>query len=249
MILAILFIFGLVIGSFINVVVLRLHANKSLGGRSECFSCHKQLKWHHNIPVLSFFVLKGKCAWCQEKISWQYPIVELTTAVALAGGAYFGKSFDVPWLIAYVLLVFFALSLFIYDYKWQLLPDVLSYGGAGTMLVVNIWRGLDWHSLVVGALVVVGFFLIQYLFSHGTWLGLGDVILGLFMGFSVGWPYVIIALMLAYWLGAITAVGLVWWQKKGWKSQIPFGTFLTLATVITFIWGQPILNWYLNFIS
>ncbi len=249
MLTAILFIFGLAIGSFINVVVLRLHANRSLSGRSECFSCHKQLKWHHNIPVLSFSILKGKCAWCQEKISWQYPLVELGTAVLLALGGLFGKSSDVSWLIAYALLVFFAVALFVYDYKWQLLPDILSYGGAGTMLVINIWRGLDWHNLVVGALVVSGFFLIQYLFSQGTWLGLGDVILGLFIGLSLGWPYVVIALMLAYWLGALTAIGLLLLKKRGWKSQIPFGTFLTLATVATFIWGEPILNWYMKFIS
>lgn len=249
MISTILFIFGLAIGSFINVVVLRLHANRSLGGRSECFSCHKQLKWHHNIPVISFLVLKGKCAWCQDKISWQYPLVELGTAILMLLGGLFGKSTDVNWLIAYTLLVFFAVALFVYDYKWQLLPDVLSYSAAGTMLVINIWRGLDWHNLVVGALVVVGFFLMQYLFSQGTWLGLGDVILGLFIGFSLGWPYVIIAVMFAYWLGAATAVGLLLTKKRGWKSQMPFGTFLTLATVIVFVWGEAILNWYLKFIS
>lgn len=248
MLMFILFVFGLIIGSFINVLVLRLQANRSLGGRSECWVCHKQLKWHHNIPLVSFIVLKGRCAWCHEKISWQYPVVELGTALVMALGGWFYQGGDVKWLIGYLVLSFFSISLFIYDYKWQLLPDILTYTGAGAMLVINIWRGLDWYHLIVGALVAVGFFLVQYLLSKGTWLGLGDVILGLLVGLALGWPNVIIALILAYWLGAIMSLILLIGRKKSWRSQIPFGTFLTLATLITYLWGGAILNWYLGLV-
>lgn len=244
-----IFILGLMIGSFINCVIYRLHIDQSfLKGRSYCPYCKHQLEPEDLIPIYSFIILKGKCRYCQAKISWQYPIVEFITALIFVL-IYFvwSKSPVFGYLVLYRNL-FFAASLiviFIYDFKYQLVSDQIVIWSAIIAFLSNLWLGISWLNLLIGAIIGSSFFLAQYLISKGKWIGLGDAYLGFLMGIMLGWQRVVLAVMLAYLIGSITAVILVLLKKEEWKSKIALGPFLAIGTFIVLLYGEAILNWYL----
>jgi len=242
------FVLGVIIGSFVNVLVVRLAASEPMGGRSRCRSCGQQLAWHHNIPLLSFVWLKGRCAWCHQPICWQYPLVELCLGLLFAWGAYLMPANDWLWLITFWVLAAYATSLFVFDFRFKTLPDVLTLSGAVVLWLLNFIRGFAIESLLVASLVAAGFFAIQYAVSRGKWIGSGDIRLGLFMGAAVGWPQVLAALVISYWLGAGWGIMLISFKKNySLKSALPFGTFLTASTVVVFLWGEKLIRWYLSF--
>lgn len=249
MLLLLVFILGISIGSFINVLVIRLAANEKIDGRSHCRLCGRQLAWYHNIPVLSFLVLRGKCAWCRGAISWQYPIVELATGVLFALGAYMVKQNDWLWLVTYLFLVIYGVTLFVFDYRFKVLPDVITISGSAVLFILNLFRGLAPLDLLLAALLAAGFFALQYFVSRGRWIGSGDIRLGALMGVSLGWPGIAAAVVIAYWLGALVGLALILFKNYGAKSELPFGTMLTSATLVVFLWGDKIINWYLSFVG
>lgn len=240
-----LFFVGACVGSFLNVVVLRLHRGESLMGRSHCSDCGAQLAWYHNVPILSFVWLRGRCAFCGVHIAWQYPLVEVATAIlfALGGWLLLGDLFR---LIVYLITVSFAVALFTFDFLYSELPDELTLSGASVMVLLQVGLGMNLLHLLIAALVPAGFFALQYVLSRGRWIGGGDIRLGLFMGVALGWPMVLVALVLAYVVGAACALLLVGFKQRRWGSQIPFGTFLTAATVVVFLWGEPLTDWYVR---
>ncbi|MCK9578932.1 MAG: prepilin peptidase [Methanoregula sp.] len=258
-----IFIFGLCFGSFLNCFIYRLHEKKTILGRSFCPSCHKQIAWYDNIPLVSFILLKGKCRHCKRKISWQYPAVELATAVLFVL-IYINAQFSITNAqsisnIQYPIsnIILFARNLificaliiiFIYDLRWQLILDKITLPAMAVALGLNLCLGMGWLNLLIAAGVGGGFFLAQYLISRGRWIGGGDISLGILMGIILGWPQILTALFLAYVSGAIIGAGLLAARKKQWSSQIPFGTFLSAATIVTLLWGNKILEWYLNLI-
>lgn len=260
-----IFIFGLCIGSFLNVVILRLRAGeKFVAGRSRCPKCKKELSWSENIPLLSFMMLKGKCRGCHQKISWQYPLVELITGLIFVGSFIFifYQNFSFVYAIALLLYYFFIISfliiIFVYDLKYYLILDKIILPA---IIFVFVAQGFLWlikndfsfslfinyYSLLIfSAIIISGFFLSQYLISKGRWMGGGDIRLGFLMGLILGWPNCLVALSLAYVLGLIVAMPLLIFGKKKMSSRIPFGTLLSLATLSSLFWGTEILNWYLN---
>jgi len=255
-------LFGLAIGSFLNVVIYRLHENKSIvHGRSFCPCCQHTLSFFDLIPVFSFIFLRGKCRYCQKKISWQYPAVELATAIlfALAYLNYFHLSgfprsynllyLSVGQLFADLFFLSVLLVVFVYDLKHYLILDMVVLPAAALALATNLLLGMAWQSLLLGAAVASGFFLLQYAISRGKWIGFGDVKLGLLLGFLLGWPQILVCLFLAYILGGLVGLGLIFSGRKGIKSELPFGTFLSVAAVVTMLWGDQILNWYLRAIG
>jgi len=251
-ILAFVFLFGLIIGSFLNCLVWRLRTGESLLGRSYCLKCKKQIAWYDNLPVLSFVLLKGKCRQCGGKISWQYPIVELTTGVLFVLAYYLNYELRITnyELIIQLLRDWFLISammvIFIYDLRWYLILDIVTLPACLVVLILNLALGFSLWNLLVSGIIGSGFFLLQFLISGGKWIGGGDIRLGLLMGLALGWPGVIAAIIISYFLGSLVGLGLIAAGKKRWGSEIPLGVFLAAGTIIDLFWQERILDWYWN---
>lgn len=242
-----IFIFGLMVGSFLNVVIARLATGESfLITRSHCPHCHQTIAWYDNIPVISFLALRQRCRHCQKPISWQYPLVELATGLIFAGlFRQFGWTLD---FVALAIFSCFLIIIFVYDWKHGLILDAVTLPAMAVALIFNLIRGFSWWDLLLGAAIGGGFFLAQFLLSRGRWIGGGDIRLGALMGLMLGWQMLLVADLLAYLAGAGVAIVLLASARKKLGSPIAFGTFLSGATLVTFFYGQPLLAWYLNLI-
>ncbi|EKD79541.1 MAG: type II secretory pathway, prepilin signal peptidase PulO [uncultured bacterium] len=227
-----------------NVVVLRLNAKKSLGGRSACPQCHNTLPWYTLIPVFSYIALGGKCAFCKHTIAIYYPLVELAMGVL-----FFVLTIwfiDQPiQLIVYASVVALCVGIFLSDYLFYTIPDALTVPGIIIALLGQIMLGEPWWSIGLGVIVGGGVFALQYLLSRGRWVGSGDIRLGLMMGAILAWPNIVVGLFLAYVFGGIAVLPLLLRHTKGMKDQVPFGTFLTVATIVTVLFGDVLVQWYL----
>jgi len=254
-----IFIFGLgmILGSFSNVLVDRTQKKKSLLGRSKCDKCGYQLSWFDNLPVLSFLWLKGRCRKCQKKINWQYPLVELFFGLIFLTVGW-QSNLITGWLldwreileVSFLLLTSFVLGvIFIWDLKYMIIPDglvgggiiigVVYYGylyGTGNVTLLNVNNQL--FSGLIGGGIVSGFFYLLYQFSHGRWIGGGDVKLGFWLGFLVGWKLIYGLLLLAYVSGSVGAIILLIGGKKKLQSKIPFGPFLVASAWVMLLWGD-----------
>jgi leader peptidase (prepilin peptidase) / N-methyltransferase len=259
--------FGLIIGSFLNAVVYRLNAVESLLERSHCPHCKKKVRWFDNVPLVSFVLLSARCRDCGEKISWQYPIVELVTGImfALIGNYFFDFLDFSTWMLTGYYLVIFSILfvIFIYDLKYMEIPMSVLWIGVGISLAYFIF--FDWSSFgrafsildlrtisgILGGFVAGGFFYALAAYSKETWMGYGDAYLGLLVGIVAGWPFILWTLMLSFLVGAVISVGLVLASKKTLKSQVPFapflisGVFLTLLLPLIF----PQLQYYFSIFS
>lgn len=248
-----IFIFGLIIGSFLNVVILRMNTGRSSAkGRSMCMRCSRPLEWHELIPVFSFLMLRGKCRTCKAHISYQYPVVELLTAIA----------FVLLYIKFPVLMAFSALSWLIflfgsivsallivaavYDGRHKILPDAVIYPflllAIARIAVGAVMGSIDapLQALVDGVLVGLPFFLL-WAFSKGKLMGFGDVKLALGIGWLLGLSGGYAAVIFSFWIGAIFGLFLIaLTSKHSMKSQIPFGPFLIAATLIVVLWGDAI---------
>lgn len=244
------FVFGLIIGSFLNVVILRYNTQKTLGGRSACMTCQKELAWHHLIPLFSYIFLKGRCAHCQTKISPQYPLVEFVTGIIFAG--LFLKFQDLFYInisifsitIAYYAMMFSLLVVIAtYDLRHKIIPNTLALF-FGVLAFVGMFffsgQGFNPHipsvlELFSGVLIALPFAAV-WLVSQGTWMGLGDAKLALGLGWLLGLSRALSGVVVAFWSGAIIGLFLLAFSKKhGMKSEIPFAPFLVLGTIIAFL--------------
>ena len=258
MVIGLIFLLGLAIGSFLNVVILRLKAGQSLLGRSKCPACQKTLSWFELIPLVSFFWQKGRCRSCQAPISWQYPVVEFSTGLLFVlGFVIWRKSLaasqlgleDFIWLLRDFVFMNFLFIIMVYDLKYFLILDKISIPALLVALIFNLFLIDDFSSLMIGLAVGGVFFFLQYWFSRGRWLGGGDVRLGLVMGAMLGWPGILTALFIAYVSGSLVALPLVVSGKKSWSAQMPLAAFLAPATLATLWFGQTMLDWYLKFLA
>lgn len=246
----IFFILGLVIGSFLNVVIYRFNTQKSFGGRSACMSCRNQLAWYELIPLFSYLGLKGRCSSCQTKISFQYPLVEFITGVL-----FLVLFFEFQYLFYQNTLMFiisyaFYTSIFslllvvtVYDIKHKIIPDVLSFV-FGFLAFLSVFLFVDGvfapHMPAIsdffGAIVISIPFALIWLLSRGTWMGLGDAKLAIGLGLLLGMPLMLSATVMAFWIGAVVGIFLLIFNKKyNRKSEVPFGPFLILGTLIAFL--------------
>ena len=243
-------VFGLIIGSFLNVVIYRLHEKKSfLKGHSYCPKCKHGLKPEDLIPIFSFIRQKGLCRYCRQKISWQYPLVELSLALAFCLLFF---HFNWSWsFVFYLVDVSFLLLIFVYDLKYFLILDQVSLPAIVCVLVFSLVLGIPVLNLILGGLIGGVFFLAQYVISRGKWIGGGDIRLGALMGFILGWEKFLVALFLAYVTGSLISVVLIVWKKRSLKSRLAFAPFLVGSTFLTLLYGQRLLDWYLagNFIN
>jgi prepilin signal peptidase PulO-like enzyme (type II secretory pathway) len=252
-------VLGLCLGSFVNALVWRLKHNRNwVSERSECVECHHVLAPVDLIPVVSWLLLRGKCRYCKKPISPQYPIVESLTAVLFVISYLFWplplhEWFQIVhfgfWLVSIVFLV----ALFIYDLRWYLLPDKLTYPliaiGLIDALVRLIWiehaTGLDVIlSLVYGLLPLAGFYGLLFLISKGRWVGLGDVKLGVFMGLMLGWEGALVTLLLANVIGTIVILPGLLSKRLSRTSRVPFGPFMVIGFLIAGLFGGKLVDWY-----
>ncbi|MEJ0021795.1 MAG: prepilin peptidase [Candidatus Doudnabacteria bacterium] len=246
-----IFIFGLIVGSFLNVVIFRLASGESfLFARSHCRSCKKELQAKDLIPVFSFLYLRGRCRYCAAAISRQYPVVELATGLIFV---LFALKFQMVFSWVFALNIIFAcflLVIAVYDFNHYLILDKVLLPGLVLVLLYNILQGwpVFWAGLLSGA-GFAGFFLAQYLISRGKWIGLGDVKLGFVLGNLAGWPMSILVLILAYGSGAVVGIALILMGRKKFGSKLPFGIFLSLSAIIVMLAGNPIMTWYLRLIG
>lgn len=251
----IIFLFGISLGSFLNVVVLRFDNLKSiLTERSHCPKCRTKLIWYDLVPLLSYVTLWGRCRKCKEPISPQYPLVELGTGLLLVA---------LWWKFGFTVLFFvlsfislFLIVIFVYDILKLQVANWLTYSALGVWVVwvtvSNSVAALQNYSiidLILGGVFFGGFIWMLYFFSKEKWMGAGDVALGLLVGLIVGWPNVLAAAFLAFFIGAAAGGLLMISKKKGWQTQVPFAPFLILGLWITLLFGQNIVGWYMGLIK
>lgn len=244
-------LFGLALGSYLNVVIGRLRSGeKGFRRRSWCPECHRVLKPSELIPLVSFFVLGRRCKGCRKPISWQYPLVEFSVMALIIvsfyvrGGA--GGALGTNWLyfVRDIVFVMALVTVFIIDLRDMLVFDSVTLTAAGIGFLMNWYLGTSFTNLLLAVAVGAGFFLFQYVVSGGRWVGGGDIRIGIMMGAMLGFPGVVAALLIAYIIGSLTALGLIAARKTSWKSQMPFGTFLAVATAIVLFFGGAIWMWY-----
>lgn len=276
------FVFGLAIGSFLNVLATRydpdkfLVTKKSIGGRSHCPKCGHILSAWELIPVLSFLIQRRRCLHCGEKISWIYPMGEISGGLILAfvPEVIFSFSYPAPSFFSPVVLVWVAIFLVLQllafiDYRFQLIPD------EGTLLLIVLGAlsafayplqilgmkvssflghyaylfGFQ-DSLVVnrlfGMILAVLFFGLLILITKGRGMGMGDMKLSLGLGLVFGWPDVALVVGFAFIIGAIFGLGLMFFKKKTAKGAVPFVPFLAFGAAAVFFFGLPIVDWYFS---
>lgn len=240
-----IFILGLIIGSFLNVIIYRLPKNKSIiSPPSHCPACGTWLKPFDLVPILSFLLSRGKCRYCGVKISWQYPVVELLTGLLfLSIYVKYGIGSN---SIVFLVLVSLLIIISFIDLKYKIIPNKITYPGmiAG-LLIVLIFNHLSFMSALLGLIIPGGsLLLIALLFKKG--MGMGDVKLVAMIGTFIGWKYTLLGLFLGSLIGLLISIILIILGKAGRKTQIPFGPYISIGTLIIILWGEKIISFYLN---
>lgn len=259
-----LFVMGLVWGSFLNVVIFRMsHGGSPLSGRSMCPKCKHMIPWHMNIPLLSYALLGGRCAFCHKKISIRYPVIEFLTGVFFVWwfvvGFNFFKLVGSPW--SFIQPVFWLtvgltmLAIFLIDLLYMVIPLglnlflftlALSYRvgltGFGIMTTTDFM-----NSLLAGLGLCLFFILLQLvtkMIKKVDGFGLGDIYLAPSLGLLLGWPKILPGMFMAFTSGSVIGVLLLLSKKKSLGQYLPFAPFLILGTVLALVWGNTVWSWY-----
>lgn len=243
-----LFIFGLIFGSFLNSLIYRLAHGISIWGYSACPHCQKKLLYRDLIPLISFLALRGKCRFCGKKIGWQYFLVELFTGILFVLIFWQHQVIDL-FLIRNLFFVLVLTFIFIFDLKYYLILDKIIWPSLLIAFLINLFLGFGIWNLILGILIGAGFFLVQYLVSKAKWVGLGDVKFGALLGAMFGFNLTILTIILAYIIGGFIAIILLLSSKKRFGEVLPMGAFLSVAGFIVLLWGQQILDYYFNLLG
>lgn len=261
-----MFIFGLIIGSFLNCLIWRLYKEESLWGRSYCPECRHQIAWYDNIPLLSFIILGGRCRHCRKKISWQYPLVEflLGALFVLAGvknlggwtqlanytpseilfhfnSARFYLSLGRDYFIIAVMMI-----VLVYDLRWYLISNLVIWPASIIIFILNFILGLGWLNSLAFAVISAGFFWLQFIITRRRGIGEGDIWLGLLLGFVFpNLPSWWLMIVTSYFIGSLVGLLLMLSGRKKWGSKLPLGVFLAIGAIIVLLFGQNIIDYYL----
>lgn len=241
---------GLVVGSFLNVCIYRLPNDLSVvTPASRCPSCEQPLRWYHNVPVVGWMALRGRCAFCRAPIHWRYPVVELLNAAL-----WVAHGLLLPWEpVLAVRLIFGSalLVLFFTDLDCRILPNEITVGGTAAGLVAAIFLPPGLASSLIGVLLGGG-----VLWATGAayerfrgveGMGMGDVKMLAMIGAVLGWPLMILTLVVSSVVGGLFGAILLALRADARTTALPFGSFLAPAALIASLRGQPMLDWYLGF--
>jgi leader peptidase (prepilin peptidase)/N-methyltransferase len=261
------FIFGAIIGSFLNVVILRYNTGRGVNGRSGCFSCGATLQWYELVPIVSFLALRGRCRTCHTKLSWQYPLVECATGFVFVALSQIGLSVGEFMVMAGIFATL--VVIFVYDLRHKIIPDGVALALALLSLVKIIFfssllgKSL-FFALLAGPLMALPFALL-WLVSRGAWIGFGDAKLAWGIGWFLGPVYALSGLVIGFWIGAFVSIfllSLAHLQKITFfknlrlssssknltmKSEIPLGPFLILGAILVFFFPIDLFSLSLIF--
>ncbi len=264
------FILGMIIGSFLNVVIYRFNTGRGLGGRSFCFTCRRTLSWHELVPIVSFVNQKGRCKGCASKISWQYPLVEAITGLVFV--SLFIKFFptldltlsgiwpSLFYLIFYTYIFCLLIVISVYDYHHQIIPNKLVWlfnilAFLSLFLFVGVSGSAVYSihlptlmSIVAGPLIALPFFFL-WMITKGRGMGFGDVKLALGIGWLLGLFAGLATVIVSFWIGGFCALIVLFLKKNKYtlKSHIAFGPFLCIATFLVFLFNVTIIDILLRF--
>ena len=249
--LAIIFIVGLIFGSFMNVVIYRIPKSMSLiKPGSQCPQCSEKLKWYENIPLISYIFLLGKCSHCKTKISIQYPLVEILNGLLLIGIAYY--SADIPQFIVFSLLGMTLLCLVVIDFKNYVLPDILIIIASVIVLIYfGYYERLGilprfYYAILTGSGMYVLRMVTSKIYKKETF-GLGDIKLSALIGFIVGYWDAFIAIFFGFILAAVIFTILIISRLQKKDAYLPFGPYLIFGMIFYILFGEEILRWYISF--
>lgn len=255
------FILGTIVGSFLNVVILRYNTGRSINGRSNCMSCGYKLAWYDLIPIASWLWRRGRCRRCAARISPQYPLVEAGTG-ALFAVLMLASAPLIPFSIGdhvftnlatlfftwHAVIFSILIVIFVYDLRHKIIPNSMSYTFAALALIQTLlvlppapeMMTINYLNLLAGPILFLPFFLLWFV-SRGRWIGLGDGKLALGIGWYLGFINGISAVVLAFWIGAIFAIALMLIARLKqlaknitMKTEIPFAPFLIVGMILQF---------------
>jgi leader peptidase (prepilin peptidase)/N-methyltransferase len=248
MINSLIFIYGLLLGSFFNVVGLRVPLKQSIAApRSACPTCGHQLKPYELIPVISYLFQKGKCRGCQSRISPIYPIFELLTGLLFATAP-----LVIGWsgeLVVALSLISMFMIIIVSDIHYMIIPDKILIWFAGVFLLVRIfWHLSPWWDSLLGAVTGFTLLLVIALISKGG-MGMGDVKLYALLGFVLGFKLVLLSFFLSTLFGAVIGGFALIFKIVKRKQPIPFGPFIAAGTLTAYYWGSDLIDLYLQFLN
>lgn len=239
------FLFGLAVGSFINVCVYRIPRGMSIvAPQSHCPKCNKKLTPGELIPLLSFIILKGKCKTCGESISMRYPLIEILTGMVFVLTLFYGKSLR-NWPTA-IFIAFLALTVSFIDIDFKIVPDSLVLAGIVWWIVDTLLiKSTTVYNSLGGLSVGSGVLLVLTMVSRGG-MGMGDVKIAGVYGLFLAATGACLMLFIASLTGAAFGIVMVILRKRRFKDPIPFGPFLSMASLVVLLWGDALLKWYIN---
>lgn len=255
-----LFILGLIVGSFLGVVIFRLPRGLTLGGRSFCDHCKKVIPWRQNIPLFYFLYSGGRCAICKGRVSPVYPFVEALTGASfvLLGFLWFeapglgpastiGRSLGFLYFPLLLALVSAFVAFTFIDWEFQILPDelLLSVGAIVALVLLSLPSPSLFVNLFWG-FATFAFFLVIYLLTRGRGMGFGDVKLSFLLGSLLGFPQVLVFLFLSFLTGAASGIVLVFLGRAKFGKPVPFGPYLLGSSLASLFYGEMIFNWYMG---
>ena len=244
-------LFGLCVGSFLNVVIYRLPLGQSLATPpSRCRKCGYSLRWFDNIPLLSWVLLRGRCRKCGVNVSWQYPVVELVTGALFVLVVWLTP--PGPLLASRLLLVCILIALFGIDLEHQILPNVITLPGIAIGVLLSLIAPPGWKDSLIGVLLGGGILYAiagaYYLWRREEGMGMGDVKMLAMLGAFLGWKAVLVTVILASFAGAFVGLAMMAVQRGSMKYALPFGTFLAIGAVVAMFVGEPLVAWYARFL-
>ncbi|MBP1947784.1 prepilin peptidase [Virgibacillus litoralis] len=239
------FLLGLIFGSFFNVVGLRLPENIPFANdRSICPHCKRQLSWYENIPFISFVIQGAKCRHCKKMISFMYPVIELSTGILFAlSYSLIGLNLEI---ITALLLVSMLMIILVSDITYMLIPNRVLLFFMPFFIIIRIIQPLDpWWLSILGGIIGITLIALIIIVSRGG-MGAGDMKLFGILGIVLGVDKVLLAFFLSCMIGAIIGMMLLLFSVIERKQPVPFGPYIVAATLITYFYGELLLNWYFN---
>ncbi|MBI5642965.1 MAG: prepilin peptidase [Deltaproteobacteria bacterium] len=242
------FIFGAVVGSFLNVCIYRIPLGISVvSPPSRCPSCGTSIPFYYNVPIFGYVILRGRCASCKTPLSVKYPLVEALTGALAA--LLFLKYQITPALFIYFAFLSALVVVTFIDLKYQIIPDVISLPGVIIGLLLSYFLPVGIIDSLIGILLgggtLFGIAAAYLLLAKTEGMGGGDIKLLAMIGAFLGWKGVIVTLLLGSFMGAFIGMGYILFAGKGSRFPIPFGPFLACGALVHLFFGDALINWYI----